>query len=96
MASEFWREDLKLEADLQVMSNASRSVGFGVYFCRHWCAEEQPQERLGSEISRDLMVLEFFPVLVAVQIWGGLFMNQTVHFWSDIQAVVQVVKLPDL
>lgn len=40
----FWREDLRIEAELQVMSDASGSVGLGVYFRDHWCAEEWPEE----------------------------------------------------
>lgn len=66
----FWREDLRLEAELQVMSDASGSVGFRVYFRGHWCTEEWPQDWLGFEISRYLTVLEFFLVLVAVRLWG--------------------------
>lgn len=31
----FWREDLRLEAELQVHSDASGSLGFGIYFHRH-------------------------------------------------------------
>lgn len=42
------------------MSDASGSVGFGVYFRRNWYMEEWLQDWLGSEISRDLTFLELF------------------------------------
>lgn len=77
---------------MQITSYASGSVGFGVYFWGHWCAEEWPREWLESEIVRDLTFLEFFPLLVALHIWGGDLANRTVHFWSDNLAVVQVVN----
>lgn len=89
----FWREDLKLEAELQVMSDASRLVGFGVFFCGQWCAEEWPQDWLYSGILRGLTFLEFIPVLVAVQIWGRMFVNHTVHFWMDnVMVVLHIVN----
>lgn len=74
------------------MSNASGSVGFGIYFGGHWCTEEWLQDWCGSEISRDLTFLEFFPVLVSVQLWGGSLANRMVHFWIDNLAVLQVVN----
>lgn len=40
----FQQEDLKLEGKLQVMSDASGSVGFGVNFWGHWCTEEWPKQ----------------------------------------------------
>lgn len=63
----FWREDLKLEGELQVMSDASGSVGFGVYFHGHWCTEEWPQQWVQAGITFDLIFLEFPPILVAVR-----------------------------
>lgn len=40
----FWQEDLHLEAELQVHSDAAGSSGFSVYFRGHWCAQEWPHE----------------------------------------------------
>ncbi|XP_054843036.1 uncharacterized protein LOC129334764 isoform X1 [Eublepharis macularius] len=87
-----WREELLLEAELQVTSDASGSTGFGVYFRRHWCAEQWPPDWLASDLVRDLTFLEFFPILVAVHLWGDELANHSVHFWCDNQAVVHVVN----
>lgn len=70
-------------------SDASGSIGFGVYFRGQWCTEVWPPEWVESGICWDLT---FFPVLVAVCIWGKELANQTVHFWMDNLAVVQVVN----
>ncbi|XP_054843457.1 uncharacterized protein LOC129335043 [Eublepharis macularius] len=88
----FWREDVLLEAELQVTSDASGSTGFGVYFRGHWCAEQWPAEWAGQGLTRDLTFLEFFPILVAVCLWGKDLANHSVHFWCDNMAVVQVVN----
>lgn len=34
----------------------------------------------------------FFPIIVAVWIWGEDMANRTVHFWCDNMAVVQVIN----
>ncbi|XP_054839956.1 uncharacterized protein LOC129332750 [Eublepharis macularius] len=88
----FWREELLVGAQLQVASDASGSTGFGVFFRGHWCAEQWPREWDESEVVRDLTFLEFFPILVAVFLWGHELANHVVHFWCDNMAVVQVVN----
>lgn len=40
----FGWEELRLEAELQVHSDAAGSLGFGVYFHSHWCTEMWPQD----------------------------------------------------
>lgn len=60
----FWQEDLKLEAEQQVHSNTSGSLGFGVYFCRHWCMEGWSPEWVSTDLCKDLTIWKFFPILV--------------------------------
>lgn len=43
-------------------------------------------------ITVDLTFLEFFPLLVAIHMWGAELSNSTVYFWCDNQAVVIVVN----
>lgn len=42
--------------------------------------------------TRDLTFLEFFPILVAVLVWGEEMANCMVHFWCDNMVVVQVIS----
>lgn len=85
----FWQEELRLGDELQITSG---SVSFEVYFHRHWWAEVWPLEWSDSDIVGDLTFHRFFPLFVAVRIRVDDLRNRTVHFWSDNQAVVQVVK----
>lgn len=48
----FWHENMRLEAELQITSDASGSVGFGVYFRGHWCAEVWPPNWVDTDIER--------------------------------------------
>lgn len=88
----FWRQTRLLEASLQISSDASGSVGFGVYFQGRWCAQRWPSSWFESGLTRDLTFLEFFPLVVAVNLWPADLQNQVVKFWCDNQAVVQVVN----
>lgn len=40
----FLRDDLLLEDELQVMSDAVGTSRFGVFFRGHWCTDDWPQE----------------------------------------------------
>lgn len=65
----FWRDDLLLEVELQVMSDTAS--GLGVYFWKHRCTEDWPAGWFQVGWVWDLMFLEFFPIVVAVRVWGG-------------------------
>lgn len=88
----FWRTDLRLEAELQIHSDASGAMGFGVYFRGHWCAEPWPHKWVVSGVCTDLTFLELFPILVVVWLWGDHMANHSVHFWRDNLVVVYVLN----
>nr|XP_008117750.1 PREDICTED: uncharacterized protein LOC103280454 [Anolis carolinensis] len=88
----FWRHDLQLRDALKVSSDASGSVGFGVYFNGQWCTERWPVQWSSAGVLSDLTFLEFFPIVVAVWLWASDFANSTVHFWCDNAATVQVIN----
>nr|XP_028594215.1 uncharacterized protein LOC114601207 [Podarcis muralis] len=86
----FWQKCLNPRAEFQVHSDASGR--FGMFFRGHWCAQPWPSSWHAAGITRDLTFLEFFPILVAIRIWGTLFSNSRVCFWSDNEAVVRVIS----
>ncbi|XP_067318612.1 uncharacterized protein [Anolis sagrei] len=87
-----WQTRWELGSELQVQSDASGSIGFGVFLQGHWCTAKWPDSWKKGNLLRDLTFLEFFPILVAVRIWTNLFRNKRVRFWCDNQAVVRVVN----
>lgn len=88
----FWREDRLLEAELQVHSDAAGGLGFGVYFRGRWCASAWPDRWVELGLTRDITFLEFFPVVVALFLWGSELANSTVRFWCDNMAVVRIIN----
>ena len=76
--------------DLQFYSDASGSIGFGVYFSGKWTQGRWPAGVGTPKYS--IAFLELFPIVVGLQLWGADLANKRVLLWSDNQAVVAVVN----
>ena len=75
---------------LRFYTDASGSVGFGIYFAGKWAQGRWPPHVLEKKYS--IAFLEFLPIVVGVQIWGEHIANQKVMFCSDNQSVVHVIN----
>lgn len=86
----FWvsNEDVQLFTD----SAAGEGLGFGVYFAGKWTYGVWPQTWFALGITNDITVLELFPMLVALHIWGKELRNKKICFRSDNLAVVHIVN----
>lgn len=78
--------------DIALFTDASGSVGFGAILDTEWCAESWPESWRCSELCRNLTLLELFPIVVAVEIWGGALQNKRVCFWTDNLSVVHCIS----
>lgn len=88
----FWRDRLLIEAELQVCSDATGGMGFGVYFWGRWCAEPWPDNWKLDGITSDLTFLKLLPIVVAVHMWVPEFINSSVRFWCDNLAIVHIIN----
>ena len=62
-------------------------VGFGAMFGKHWFSHEwAPQQN-----SLQITIQELFPIVLALEIWGGLLITCCVIFHSDNSAVVNII-----
>lgn len=57
-------------ADLELYINASGLIRFGAYFQGAWCAERWPDSWVSKGYCTNLVLLELFPILVALDVWG--------------------------
>lgn len=55
-----------IKTELQISPGVSGSVGFSVYFCRHWYTDKWPEDWIMDSITKNLMFLGSFPILVVV------------------------------
>ncbi|KAM3936678.1 uncharacterized protein RB166_018784 [Leptodactylus fuscus] len=78
--------------DWDLYTDASGAVGFGAYCQGQWCADRWPVEWVEAGLVRNLCLLELFPIVVALEIWGDRFSNKKVRFHCDNQSVVCAIN----
>ena len=83
---QFW----VLDSDLQLFTDASASIGFGGYFQGQWFKEIWPPSELSS--AHSIAWLEFFPVVVALTLWGKCLSGKRIWIRSDNKAVVAIIN----
>jgi hypothetical protein len=81
-----WTSNLTLE----LFTDAAMSVGFGCFFQNKWAQGKWPPSLHAR--SSSILFLEFYPLVVAIDLWGHLMSNKKVRFWSDNKAVVETVN----
>lgn len=86
----FWASntDVQLFTD----SAAGKNLGFGIFFQGHWSHAKWPEDWHKSGITADITVLELFPILAALYIWGTDLINKKIKFNCDNQAVVHILN----
>ena len=86
----FWvsNEDVQLFTD----SAGGCGRGFGAFFAGKWTAAPWPQSWIDLGVTEDITVLELFPLLVCIHIWGEELRNKKIVFRCDNLAVVHIVN----
>lgn len=87
-----WLREEVPNPQLELYTDAAGSCGFGAFFQGEWAAERWPASWAHMDLLRNLTLLELFPIIVAVELWGERLRNHQVVFWSDNMSVVQVVN----
>lgn len=73
---------------LQLYTDSAGSIGFGAVFGRHWLHGRWPD----NWKSYNIALLELFPIVIAVHIWGSLMSDKRVIFFTDNAAVVEIIN----
>jgi hypothetical protein len=73
---------------LHLYTDASASLGFGAVFGSSWFFGEWDNAWRYQNIT----LLELYPILVSLKVWGQLFSNKCVLFHTDNQALVSVIN----
>ena len=81
-------EDIQLFTD----SSGCANLGFGAYFGEKWTYGPWPPAWVDRGITEDITVLELFPLLVSLYIWGNDLRNKKILFRVDNLAVVHIVN----
>lgn len=79
-------------SELELYTDASGAHGFGAFFQGEWCAEAWPSSWREAGHCVNLALLELFPILVAMEIWGERLKGKRVRWLCDNLGVVQAVN----
>lgn len=78
--------------ELKLFTDASGSHGFGAYFQGEWCAAPWPDSWKAKGWCTNLALLELFPLVVSLVLWGERLRHRRVKFFCDNLGVVQAVN----
>lgn len=86
----FWvsNEDVQLYTD----SAAGPGLGFGVYFHGKWAFDKWPDFWRKAGFTDDITVLDLFPILIALHLWGDSLRNKEIRFICGNLAVTQILN----
>jgi hypothetical protein len=75
--------------ELQLFTDACKTIGFGGYFRGKWFQGKWP-----PDVSKNHSIawLEFFPILVAVVLWGKVLTGKRIILRSDNKSVIAIVN----
>ena len=82
--SDFW----ETSQTLQLYTDSAGSIGFGADFASHWFHGLWP----ATWKTYNIALLELFPIVLAIHIWGSLMTDKRVIFFSDNAAVVEIIN----
>ena len=73
---------------LRLFTDVAGAQGFGAVFGSHWCYGAWPKEWLGLNIA----VLEFYPIVLSLFLWGDHIRDKCVTFFTDNEALVHAIN----
>lgn len=75
-----------------MQGGGGKNGGFGIYFGGRWAHGTWPHSWFLHGLTRDMTLLEIFPVLVTITIWHQSLQNTRILFHIDNTAVVHVLN----
>ena len=73
---------------LKLYTDSAGSIRFGAVFGNRWLHGLWP----ASWKTYNIAVLELFPIVIAIHIWGSLMVDKCVLFFSDNAPVVDIIN----
>lgn len=92
MIDQFWTSNETLHLFTDSAGGANGRGGFGIYFGGAWAQSCFPSKWEKEGILKDITFLEFFPLVVAIEIWGHRLINKKLLFHIDNKAVLAILN----
>lgn len=68
------------------------SLGFAAIWQSHWCTERWSKKWQKKGYFKNILILELFPIIVALKIWGPYFVNKWILVRIDNKGVMYAVN----
>jgi hypothetical protein len=82
--NDYWLNSSKLN----LFTDASGALGFGAIFGKHWLYGKWPPDWA----YRNIAILEFYPIVLSMYLWGHEIKNRCILFFTDNEALVHVIN----
>lgn len=87
-----WQTEFVCDSDFLLATDAVGSTGFGAISENHWCASAWPSGWVASGFCKNIVLLELFPVIVSLELWGLQFANRRILLSTDNKGVCFAVN----
>lgn len=87
-----WQRDFVLVQELQLFTDAAGSLGFGAFFDGRWCAGPWHSSWVENKVTRNVVLLKLFPVVVSLVLWGRGFSDRRILLHTDNKGVLFMVN----
>ncbi|KAI8515720.1 hypothetical protein Bbelb_065330 [Branchiostoma belcheri] len=84
----FLEDSFTFDSTLHLFTDAAASLGFGAVFQTAWVYGAWPP----SFNNINITILEFYPIVLSLHIWGRLWTNKRILFHTDNEALVHVIN----
>lgn len=68
-------------------TDSAKSCGYAAVFGDHWCAGPWP-----DNLNHHITLLELYPIVLALKLWGYKLQDKCVEFYTDNLAVVYIIN----
>lgn len=79
--------------ELQLFTDASGAIGFGGFFHNAWFQGKwEPHQQINKSKGISIDWQEYFPIVIACELWGAQWANKRITFRCDNTAVVAILN----
>ena len=83
----FLNDRLLTNHDINLYTDASGKLGYGAVFGNNWFYGSWSEWWL----SQNITLLELYPIVIAIEVWGASLKNKCLQFFVDNEALVDVL-----
>lgn len=87
-----WQREFVTDGEFCLQTDSAGSLGFAAIWKTHWYAEPwNPAWKLKGYLKNSVLI-ELFPILVAIELWGTYFKNRQILFSTDNKGVMYALN----